>query len=107
MVRHWFTFAPDGDRMSPRNDYANVTRGYKSKYYKRKMAAAWRAVVRRRQANGRLGANLNEGDYVGFRINMRADIQGNYLRNLPFAGLIDYVETPTTFRVRFHGPFYD
>lgn len=105
MVRHWFTFAPDGSRMSPRNDYANVTRGYKSKYYKRKMAAAWRAVVRRRQANGRLGANLNEGDYVGFRIKMRDG--ENILRKLSFGGLIDYVVTPTSFQVSFMGPYFD
>ena len=104
MVRHWFTFAPDGSRMSPRNDYANVTRGYKSKYYKRKMAAAWRAVVRRRQANGRLGANLNEGDYVGFRIKMR---DGQKIRWLSFGGLIDYVVTPTSFQVTFMGPYFD
>ena len=59
------------------------------------------------QADGRLGADPKEGDYVGFRIKMRADIQGNNLRKLSFGGLIDYVETPTTFMVRFHGPFYD
>ena len=91
--------------MSPRYDYDAVGRGYKTKYYKRKIAAAWPAEVRRQQADGSLGADLDEGDYAGFKITINKN--GNNRRKLGFGGLIDYVETPTTFRVRFHGPFYD
>ena len=39
---------------------------------------------RRRQADRRLGADLNDGAYVGSQINMRADIQGNNRRKLTF-----------------------
>ena len=98
-------FLVEGMEMSPRYDYDAVGRGYKTKYYKRKIAAAWRAEVRRQQADGSLGADLDEGDYAGFKITINKN--GNNRRKLGFGGLIDYVETPTTFRVRFHGPFYD
>ena len=105
MVRHFFPFAPDGNRMSPRNNFENIPRGYKSKHNKRKMSAAWRAAVLRRQANGRLGAHLNEGDYVGFRIKVRDG--ENILRKLSFGGLIDFVVTPTSFQLTFMGPYFD
>ena len=98
-------FLVEGKEMSPRYEYEGVGGGYKSKYYKWKIAAAWRAEVRRRQADGSLGADLEEGDYAGFQITTNK--YGNTRRKLGFGGLIDYIETPATFRVRFSGPFYD
>ena len=59
-----------------------------TKYYKGKIAASWRAEVRRQQADGSLEADLEEGVHVRFQVTINP--YGNTRRQLGFVGRRGY-----------------
>ena len=94
----------EGKERSPRYDWG-VSDRFKTKYYKSMIAAAWRAEVRRRQDNGSLPADLKEGDYAQFQLQLEGHLPWLRRQRHGFGGIISHILTPSTFQVQISGPF--
>ena len=96
----------EGKERSPRYCWG-VSDRFKMKYYTNKIATAWRAEVRRRQDNGSLPADLQEGTYAQFKLQLEGYLDGHRLpvNGYGFGGIISGILTPSTFEVQISGPF--
>ena len=94
----------EGKERSPRY-YWIVDDRCKTKYYKNMIATAWRAEVRRRQDNGSLPADLQEGTYAQFKLQLGGHLYWRPRQCFGFDAKISGIVSPSTFDVEIRGPF--